>query len=89
MAISVDLSALWLASGLVVIWIYGWIKGRFRGSLIAVPVISCLFACMRLWDLLERCALTLGALIVASIDSILINRSVPLTKRARGRETCL
>jgi len=44
----------WLASALVAIWVYGWIKGRFRGSLTAVPVISSrLFACLRLWDLLD------------------------------------
>jgi len=55
----------WLASALVAIWFYGWIKGRFRGSLIAVPVISSRpFACVRLWDLLERCALQLGVLIL-------------------------
>jgi len=30
----------WLTSALVAIWVYGWIKGRLRGGLIAVPVIS-------------------------------------------------
>ena len=39
----------WLASALVGIWVYGWMKGRFRGGLIAVPVLSSLtlLACLR------------------------------------------